>query len=66
MGTARITATPAVHDGRRRPVGGPVATPVGFQVETDGWRGYFAGDTDVFDEMADMGDLDLALLPVWG
>ncbi len=67
VGAARITATPAVHDGRRRPVGGPVATPVGFQVETDGCRAYFAGDTDVFDGMADFaGDLDLALLPVWG
>ena len=65
--TARITATPAVHDGRRRPMGGPVAVPVGFQIETDGYRAYFAGDTDLFDEMEDLaGELDLALLPVWG
>ena len=29
---------------------------------------YFAGDTDVFDEMADLAPLDVALLPVagWG
>jgi L-ascorbate metabolism protein UlaG (beta-lactamase superfamily) len=66
LGTARITATRAVHDGRRRPFGGPVATPVGFQIETNGYRAYFAGDTDVFDGMADMRGLDLALLPVWG
>ncbi len=66
LGTARITATPAVHDGRRRPFGGPVGTPVGFLIETDGCRAYFAGDTDVFDEMAHMSGLDLALLPVWG
>jgi len=67
VGPARITATPAVHDGRRRPMGGPVAVPVGFQIETEGYRAYFAGDTDLFDGMADLaGGLDLALLPVWG
>jgi L-ascorbate metabolism protein UlaG (beta-lactamase superfamily) len=28
---------------------------------------YFAGDTDIFPEMADLdSDLDVALLPVWG
>jgi L-ascorbate metabolism protein UlaG (beta-lactamase superfamily) len=27
---------------------------------------YFAGDTDLFDGMADLGPLDVALLPVWG
>jgi len=67
VGAARVVATRAVHDGRRRPFGGPVADPIGFQVERDGWRAYFAGDTDVFDGMEDLaGDLDLALLPVWG
>jgi L-ascorbate metabolism protein UlaG (beta-lactamase superfamily) len=31
-------------------------------------RIYFAGDTDIFDEMAAIGEppLDLALVPVWG
>jgi L-ascorbate metabolism protein UlaG (beta-lactamase superfamily) len=27
---------------------------------------YFAGDTDVFDEMAAIGPVDVALLPIWG
>ena len=27
---------------------------------------YFAGDTDVFDEMADLAPVDVALLPIWG
>jgi L-ascorbate metabolism protein UlaG (beta-lactamase superfamily) len=27
---------------------------------------YFAGDTDVFAGMAELGPLDVALLPVWG
>ena len=29
-------------------------------------RVYFAGDTDLFDAMADLAPLDVALLPVWG
>ena len=67
VGAARITATPALHDSRRRPGGSPVAEPVGFRIDAGGHRTYFAGDTDLFDGMADLGgDLDLALLPVWG
>ncbi len=67
VGGVRITATPALHDGRRGPFGGPVAEPVGFQFEAAGRRIYFAGDTDLFDGMAELaGGLDLALLPVWG
>jgi L-ascorbate metabolism protein UlaG (beta-lactamase superfamily) len=39
--------------------------PLGFVVR--GERSvYFAGDTDLFDEMADIGPVDLALLPVAG
>ncbi len=64
-GGARITVTEAAHDDRRRPWGGPRATPVGYLVEADGTSTYFAGDTDLFDAMADL-DPDVALLPVWG
>ena len=35
-------------------------------VEADGRRVYFAGDTDLFDGMTELGELDLALIPVWG
>jgi L-ascorbate metabolism protein UlaG (beta-lactamase superfamily) len=60
-----VAATPALHHGRRRPLG-PVAEPIGFEVRGDR-RAYFAGDTDVFPGMAELaGGLDLALLPVWG
>ncbi|MBK8986132.1 MAG: MBL fold metallo-hydrolase [Chloroflexi bacterium] len=61
----KIRATPAVHDGRRHPKG-PSAQPNGYLV--DGRRTiYFAGDTDIFPEMADLSaQLDVALLPVWG
>jgi L-ascorbate metabolism protein UlaG (beta-lactamase superfamily) len=73
VGPLRVRATPAMHDDRRWPVRGPgawasgaSALPVGFVV-----RGsqscYFAGDTDLFDDMSLLaGSIDLALLPVWG
>jgi L-ascorbate metabolism protein UlaG (beta-lactamase superfamily) len=62
----RITATPAVHDGRRVPFG-PMAESIGFLVESGGTSVYFAGDTDLFAGMADLHpQLDVALLPVWG
>lgn len=60
-----VTPVPAVHDGTRTPRG-PQATAVGYQIELAGRRVYFAGDTDVFPEMAAFGPVDLALLPVWG
>jgi L-ascorbate metabolism protein UlaG (beta-lactamase superfamily) len=61
----RITAAPAVHRGRRTPFG-PRAETVGFVI-AGGERLYFAGDTDLFAGMEQLaGDLDLALLPVWG
>jgi L-ascorbate metabolism protein UlaG (beta-lactamase superfamily) len=57
-----VAAVPAVHDGRRFPYG-PKADTLGFVV---GGRVYFAGDTDLFDGMAELAGLQLALLPVWG
>lgn len=66
-GGTRIEAVPAVHDARRRPWLGPVAEPLGFLI---GPRPsiYFAGDTDLFDAMVELGPVDVALLPVagWG
>jgi L-ascorbate metabolism protein UlaG (beta-lactamase superfamily) len=67
VGGARVRAVAATHDGRRSPGRrGAVAEAIGFEV-----RGassvYFAGDTDVFDGMAELaGRIDVALLPVWG
>lgn len=65
VGGLRIAATTAVHDRRRRPFG-PAAHPVGYLIR--GSRSvYFAGDTDLFPEMAELrGLVDVALLPVWG
>jgi L-ascorbate metabolism protein UlaG (beta-lactamase superfamily) len=62
-----ITAVPARHDGRRRPLSAH-ADALGFVIAADGTRIYFPGDTDLFDGMKRIGAdrLDVALLPVWG
>jgi L-ascorbate metabolism protein UlaG (beta-lactamase superfamily) len=65
VGELRITATAAVHDPRRRPLG-PAATPAGYLIRGSS-AVYFAGDTDLFAGMAELrGAVDVALLPVWG
>jgi L-ascorbate metabolism protein UlaG (beta-lactamase superfamily) len=67
IGALDVLATAAVHDGRRVPVG-PARDSLGFLV-SGSLRVYFAGDTDLFDgmrELAGAGDLDVALLPIWG
>jgi L-ascorbate metabolism protein UlaG (beta-lactamase superfamily) len=65
VGSLRVVAVKATHD-RKRLLFGPSADPLGFTVH--GSRTvYFAGDTDLFDEMAELnGTIDVALLPVWG
>jgi L-ascorbate metabolism protein UlaG (beta-lactamase superfamily) len=61
---ATVRAVPAWHDGRRRP--GPGVTvhdTLGFLID-DVW---FAGDTDIDDEMRALrGAVDVALIPIWG
>jgi L-ascorbate metabolism protein UlaG (beta-lactamase superfamily) len=65
IGGVVITAVPALHSGFRPPLG-PTAPALGYVVR--GSRSvYFAGDTDLFEGMADLGGpVDVALLPVWG
>jgi L-ascorbate metabolism protein UlaG (beta-lactamase superfamily) len=62
----RIMATEADHSGDRPPFG-PKLDSIGFLIEGD-YQVYFAGDTDLFPEMSDLGrrNLHTALLPVWG
>ena len=67
-GPMTITATPAVHSGKREPFG-PTAMAVGYLIEAGPALVYFAGDTDLFPDMGSLtppGMLDVALLPVWG
>jgi L-ascorbate metabolism protein UlaG (beta-lactamase superfamily) len=62
----RVEAVTADHDGRRWPVG-PRLPALGFVLR--GSRSiYYAGDTDLFDGMAALAPLDVALVPVsgWG
>ncbi|MFE0026678.1 MBL fold metallo-hydrolase [Amycolatopsis sp. NPDC059021] len=68
-GDLRITATRAVHSGHRwgpRLTHGPQSAAVGHLVTDGATTVYSAGDTDLFDEMAGLGPVDVALLPVWG
>ena len=69
VGGAAVSAVPAIHGGPRTPFIGGHADCVGYVVSTvagDAPDIYFAGDTEVFEGMAELGPLDLALLPVWG
>ncbi len=71
VGGLTVTAVEARHDGRRHP-GGRYAETLGYVIR--GRRTvYFAGDTELFDGMAELAPkaasrLDIALLPVagWG
>ncbi|WP_406390783.1 MBL fold metallo-hydrolase [Streptomyces sp. NBC_00887] len=66
VGAVLVRAVPALHDGRRLPVGPHRVPALGFVVEGEA-RTYFAGDTGLFDDMADaVGPVDVALLPVGG
>jgi L-ascorbate metabolism protein UlaG (beta-lactamase superfamily) len=65
IGDVTVTATPANHAGKRYPWG-HYADAVGYMI-----RGsltiYFAGDTGLFDSLAELAEgLDVALVPIWG
>jgi L-ascorbate metabolism protein UlaG (beta-lactamase superfamily) len=65
VGSLRVQATHAEHSGTRSP-GWLKAPALGYAIEGS-QRVYFAGDTDLFEEMAGLvPDLDVALLPIWG
>ena len=57
-----VLAVDAVHDRHR--------LRIGLQADTVGYVAggavYFAGDTDLFDGMADLAGIEVALIPVWG
>ena len=65
VGGVTVRGVPAVHSGFRPPLG-PTGTPLGFVIRGSS-SVYFAGDTDLFDGMGELGEpIDVALLPVWG
>ncbi|GGL80797.1 membrane protein [Streptomyces fumigatiscleroticus] len=66
VGGLRIRVVPARHDGRRLPLGPHRSPALGYVVQGEA-RTYFAGDTGLFDSMAEeVGPVDVALLPVGG
>ncbi len=65
IGEVEVTAVPAEHGGRRGRWGREIE-PLGYVIRNDERSVYFAGDTDLFDEMSELGPVDVALLPVWG
>jgi L-ascorbate metabolism protein UlaG (beta-lactamase superfamily) len=65
VGSLRVIAVSAEHDGSRRPFGGPRVEACGYVVEGSR-RVYFAGDTDLDPAMEALAGCDVALLPVWG
>jgi L-ascorbate metabolism protein UlaG (beta-lactamase superfamily) len=65
IGAVRVRAVPAAHDGGRGPWSRSQALAIGFVVEGAA-RTWYAGDTGLFDEMSQIGPLDLALVPVGG
>lgn len=65
-GPVTVEVVPAAHKHGRGPHSRVRAEPVGFIVNGAGRRIYFPGDTDLFDGMSELGDIDVALLPIWG
>jgi L-ascorbate metabolism protein UlaG (beta-lactamase superfamily) len=63
VGDVVVTAVEAVHDGGRVP---PLHGPAVGYLIAGTRRVYFAGDTDLFDGMGELGEPDVALLPIWG
>ena len=67
VGALVVEAFPAIHDGRRYPLGRAFPA-LGYVLEGPP-NVYFAGDTDLFPEMGELaGRIDIAVLPVagWG
>jgi L-ascorbate metabolism protein UlaG (beta-lactamase superfamily) len=62
VGQVTVRATQAAHSG-----GGGLrkGEALGFAILGSS-SAYFAGDTDLFDAMAELSPVDVALLPVWG
>ena len=65
VGAVTVRAVQAAHDGGRGPWSKLRSVAMGFVVEGAA-RTWYAGDTGLFDGMASLGPLDLALVPVGG
>jgi L-ascorbate metabolism protein UlaG (beta-lactamase superfamily) len=61
-----VRVLPATHDGRRGPHSRMTAPALGFRVDGAGRSFWFPGDTELRDDMAQVGAVDLALVPIGG
>jgi L-ascorbate metabolism protein UlaG (beta-lactamase superfamily) len=66
FGEVEVKAVKALHNGYRDRTWGERIQPLGYLIHAGGRTVYFAGDTDLYPEMSDLGPVDVALLPVWG
>ncbi len=66
VGAVDVETVPAKHTPRRGPHSRVTAEAVGYVLRSSGQAVYFAGDTDLFDEMSAIAPVDVALLPIWG
>jgi L-ascorbate metabolism protein UlaG (beta-lactamase superfamily) len=64
IGALQVRAVPAEHDPGRLPFGAS-ADPLGYVISGSSSI-YFAGDTDLFEGMSELGPVDLGLIPIWG
>jgi L-ascorbate metabolism protein UlaG (beta-lactamase superfamily) len=62
----RIELLPASHDGRRHPLSRSDPLALGFRLENESGSCWYPGDTELRDDMTDVGPVDLALVPVGG
>jgi L-ascorbate metabolism protein UlaG (beta-lactamase superfamily) len=61
-----VRAVTAAHDGRRHPGSRHRGPALGYVLQFDLTRVWFAGDTGLFDEMAAIGPVQVAVVPVGG
>ena len=66
IGVVQVLAVPALHGDRRGPHSRVRAAPLGFVIGSGEGSVYFAGDTDLMPEMAELRGVEVALLPIWG
>ncbi|WP_028643490.1 MBL fold metallo-hydrolase [Nocardioides sp. URHA0020] len=66
VGGTTIRVLAATHDGGRGPHTKVTGPPLGFRVDAAGRSLWFPGDTELREDMYDVGRVDLALIPVGG
>ena len=66
LGGTTVRVLAATHDGGRGPHTKIAGPPLGFRVDASGRSFWFPGDTELREDMAEVGRVDLALIPIGG